>query len=150
MASLISGKIDVKPIVKKLDSFIADYPNVKKRILIKAQEALLNHIKRLAPRNTGSYADSWKKGNVTENTATIVTDQGLLYAILEFTGAPPQKRRRKPPEKPYRFKAKSGEIVFTYKIDWPGFDKIPHAAEAMKLTNKDIGQFIKEELEAIL
>lgn len=150
MTLLISGSVDFSKIEKYFKKIEDSYDDVKKAILEKAQKSLLNNIQRLAPRNTGEYANSWKLGPITNESASIITPMGKLFILLEFTGAAPQKRRRKPPEKPYVFKAKSGETVFTFKIDWPGFDKIPHAQPALLLTFKEIPEILKEELGKII
>jgi len=150
MTTLISGSVDISKINKYFKNIENNYDNIKKSILEKAQKALLNNIQRLAPRNTGAYANSWKLEPITEEGASIITPMGNLFIILEFTGAAPQKRRRKPPEKPYVFKAKSGKTVFTFKVDWPGFKKIPHAQPALELTFKEIPEILKEELEKII
>lgn len=149
MTSLISSNITFSKVQQKFDNFESEYKAIKKIILEKMQDSLLINLKRLAPRNTGSYADSWEKGEITENTAKIVTEQGILFAILEFTGSRVPAQQRKPPQKPFVFKDKSGNTVFTFKIKAKGFDKIPHAEPAMKLTIKEIGTFMKEELSKI-
>ena len=101
MTSLISGSVNVSEIQKYFKNIENNYTNIKKTILEKSQKALLDNIQRLAPRNTGEYANSWKLGEITNESASIITPMGNLYILLEFTGAAPQKRRRKPPEKPY-------------------------------------------------
>lgn len=150
MTSLISGSVDISKINDYFKNIQNNYDNIKKSILEKAQVSLLHNIQRLAPRKTGDYANSWKLEKITEDGASIVTPMGKLFILLEFTGAAPQKRRRKPPEKPYVFKTKSGETVFTFKVDWPGFEKIPHALPALKLTFNEIPEILKEELEKII
>jgi len=149
MSSPIKGKVNFTEIQKFFDDFEQRIATLKKNVLIKAQELLLITIKRLAPRNTGTYADSWINGPITDNSMTIETPLGQLYMILEFTGAAAQKRRRKPPQKPYVFKDASGNTVFTYKIDWPGFEKIPHARIALELTMEELGDILKEEFAKI-
>jgi len=146
----LKGKTNFSEITKKFDTIQKNYEDTKQAILIKAQELLLANIQRLAPRNTGDYAASWKKGDITENSASIVTNQGKLYIILEFTGSAVPARQRKPPEKPYVFQSKSGETIFTFKIKASGFNKIPHAGPAMKLTLKEISTFIADELRKLI
>ncbi len=150
MTKTIHTKIEFTKIQKYFKNIEDKYDDIKKNILEKSQKSLLNNIQRLAPRNTGEYANSWKLGPIDAESASIITPMGQLFIILEFTGAAPQKRQRKPPEKPYVFKAKSGETVFTFKVDWPGFDKIPHAKPALLLTFKEIPDILKEELDKII
>lgn len=149
MTPLISGSIDFSKIEKYFENMEINYPKFKGFVLERAQKLLLDNIQRLAPRNTGEYANSWKLGPIEDNNASIITPMGELFLILEFTGAAPQKRRRKPPEKPYVFKDKSGNTVFTFKVDWPGFDKIPHAQPALELTMRAIPEILKEEIAKI-
>ena len=101
MTPFISGSVDLSKIEKYFKNIEVGYPSIKKAILEKAQISLLHNIQRLAPRNTGEYANSWKLGPVTDESASIITSMGNLYILLEFTGAAPQKRQRKPPEKPW-------------------------------------------------
>jgi len=149
MASLISGTTNFSAIQTYFKNIENKYDDVRNIILKKAQKSLLNNIQRLAPRNTGEYANSWKLGPITDEGASIITSMGKLFILLEFTGAQPQKRKRKPPEKPYVFKDKSGNTVFTFKVDWPGFAKIPHAQPALELTIQEITEIMEEELEKI-
>lgn len=148
MCPLISGSTDFSDIDKLFDNFESIYDNVKLSLLEKTQKALLENIQRLAPRNTGDYASSWKLGPIKDGKATITTDQGKLFLILE-RGAQPQKRSRKPPQKPYVFKGKNGETIFTFKINWPGFDAIPHAGPALKLTMQQVPEIFKDEIKLL-
>lgn len=145
MSSPITSKVTFTSIIKFFDNFEQRFATMKKNILIKSQELLLMNIKRLAPRNTGAYADSWKNGEITDNSMTIETDQGELYIILEFTGSAVPAQQRKPPQKPFVFKDKSGNTVFTFKIKAKGFDKIPHAQIALELTMEELGEIVQEE-----
>lgn len=149
MTPLISLKIETKLVINIFDKIADNIVPIRQAVLEQAQTTLLKHIKRLAPRNTGSYADSWKKGTINEGSATIITDQGNLYILLEFTGADPWKRQRKPPEKPFVFTAKDGSTVFTFKINHPGFAKIPHAQPAMDLTLREMKTFLKDEIRKL-
>jgi len=145
MSGPITGKVTLDSIIKFFDNFEQRFATMKKNVLIKAQELLLMNIKRLAPRNTGTYADSWQNGEITDNSITIETDQGELYIILEFTGSHVPAQKRKPPEKPFVFKDKEGNTVFTFTIKAKGFDKIPHAKIALELTMEELGDIVKEE-----
>jgi len=145
----LKGKTNFSEITKKFDIIQRNYEDTKQLILAKAQELLLENIRRLAPRNTGAYAESWKKGEITENTATIETNQGKLYIILEFKGAAAGLRTPNT-KKVMVFQGNSGNTVFTMKVNWPGFYKIPHAGPAMKLTLKEISTFLKDELQKLI
>ncbi len=149
MAKLITGSTNFTKVEKYFKNIQDDYPKIKESILSVSQKLLLQNLQRLAPRNTGAYANSWKLGPITEEGASITTPMGNLFIILEFTGALPSKRKRSKGEKPYVFTDKSGNTVFTMTINNPGFKKIPHAQPALDLTMKAIPDIMKKELEKI-
>lgn len=149
MTEWLSGTTDFTKVDKYFKNIEKLYPKIKELILIEAQKLLLENIQRLAPRNTGAYANSWKLGPVTDEGASIVTPMGRLFILLEFTGAAPSKRKRSKGEKPYVFTDKSGNTVFTMTVNNPGFKKIPHAQPALDLTMKEVPKILKKELDKL-
>lgn len=138
MSSAIKFSFDLKPIQRELRNLSgANKEKFNRAVLIDSQDILLNYIKQLAPRKSGDYARSWKKGMISKNTAKVTTTLSQLFEILEFTGAKPQNRVRTGNQKPYVFKDENGITVFTFKINWPGFDNIPHVRPAMRRLEKD-------------
>lgn len=136
--SSFSFTFDVSPMEREIKNMSgSNKEKFNRAVLTDAQDVLLNYIKQLAPRNTGDYARSWKKGQISGKTATVQTTNGKLFAILEFTGANPQVRIRSKGQGPYVFKDSSGMIVFAMKINWPGFEKIPHVRPAMRRLEKN-------------
>ena len=116
--SAFSFKFDISPIEREIKNMAG--PNKEKYIravLTDAQVILLNYIKQFAPRKTGAYSRTWKKGQISGSTATVQTTAGKLYAILEFTGAKPQTRVRSPGQGPYVFQDSSVNTIFTMKIN---------------------------------
>jgi len=138
MSSAFIFKINLLPVTRELKK-MASTNNEKfnRAVLIDAQDILLNYIRQLAPRKSGKYAKSWKKGQIVGKKAEVTTTAGKLFALLEFTGAKPQTRVRSPGQGPYVFKDESGNVIFTMKINWPGFDNIPHVRPAMKRLEKN-------------
>lgn len=138
MSSIFNFKLDMSPIERELKN-MANTNNEKfnRAVLVDGQDILLNYIRQLAPKKSGKYAKSWKKGQIVGKKAEVRTSAGKLFALLEFTGAKPQTRVRSPGQGPYVFKSESGEVIFTMKINWPGFDNIPHVRPAMKRLEKN-------------
>jgi len=147
--TLISGKTDFREIEAYFENLAGNYVSTKKTILKKFQKILLVSMRRVAPRKSGDYADSWKLGPITDDSASIITSMGDLFILLE-KGAGPQKRSRKPPQKPYVFKGKDGKTVFTFKVDWPGFAAIPHAQIALDLALAELEGLLNQELGLLL
>ena len=109
-------------------------------VLTDAQVILLNYVQQLAPKKTGSYAESWKKDNIRGNKASISTKQKQLFVILEYTGVEPHLRVRS--DKPYVFQVESGETVFTFRINHPGWKNIPHVRPALARLRKEFRTII--------
>jgi len=150
MSEAISFKLNFEPVFKDLNNMAnVNQDKFQKAVLSDAQDILLNFIQKLAPRKTGKYAKSWRKGKITENTAQVITDQGDLYVLLEFTGAPPQLRTRSKGQGPYVFQAEDGSTVFTMKINWPGFDKIPHVRPAMRKLEANLNAIVAANLSIL-
>ncbi len=124
-------KLNLDALQKSVNRISTNLPQYTKGVLADAQLVLLVRIQSLAPKKTGKYAKSWKLGKTTGNKTEVFTDEGKLYAILEFQGANPGIRTPKQ-AKAIRFETSSGEIVFTMKVDWPGFKAIPHVRPAMR------------------
>lgn len=138
MSSMIKFSFNLKPIKRELTNLSGtNKEKFNRAVLIDSQDILLNYIKQLAPKKSGKYAKSWKKGMIRKNIADVTTTSGDLFEILEFTGADPQTRVRSAGQKPYVFKDENGITVFTFKINWPGFDNIPHVRPAMRKLEKD-------------
>ena len=125
--------INFKSMIKDFESMaVTNQKKYKRKVLTDVQTVLLRYIRALAPRNTGDYAKSWKRGKIIQDVAIVKTTAGFLYEMLEYTGAKPQLRQRSPGQKPYVFTNAQGETIFTFKINWPGFDNIPHVRPAMR------------------
>ena len=140
----MSFKMD-RTLQKEMKLFSSKKSAFTKGVLKDLQTIFLKEIKRLAPRDTGEYAQSWKAGEVTDTKATVETPQGELYDILEFEGRAPG-----------RIDAVSGGVLafewrgmdafFTF-VDHPGFEKMPHVKPALKKTMQQVKKVIKENLK---
>jgi len=149
MAKFISSTVDIKNIDAYFKNIESQFKNVKETILIQSQKLLLENLQRLAPRNSGDYANSWKLGEITEDTASIITPMGNLFIILEFTGSPGHEIKANK-KKSLKFVTKSGDTVFVVRVkDNKGFSKIPHAQPALELTLKALPKILKKELAEI-
>jgi len=148
--SVASIKFDFTSLNRELDSMASTHENrFNYAVLLDAQEIFLNYIQQLAPNKSGKYAASWKKGSITGKIATVMSSQGMLFNLLEFTGAKPQLRQRSKGQKPYVFETESGETVFTMKINWPGFDNIPHVRPALRRLEQDFNTIIAANMSKL-
>jgi len=148
--STITFKINLKPIEKELRNLGGvNREKFQRAVLTDAQEIFLNYIKQLAPKKTGQYAKSWIKGKLIGKTAEVTSPEGKLFNLLEFTGAKPQLRIRNASQGPYVFQTESGETIFTFKINWPGFDNIPHVRPALRRLEKDMSTIIAANMSKL-
>lgn len=113
-------------------------------VLKDLQTIFLKEIKRLAPRKTGDYANSWMAGTVTPTKATVETPQGELYDILEFKGRDPGLIE--PFGDVLAFEWKGTDVFFKF-VNHPGFPKIPHVKPALDKTMKEVPKVIRENLK---
>ena len=91
---------------------------------------LVAEIKRTAPRKTGEYAASWRKGPSSARRVEVRTTKPKLFEILEFVGSQPHVIR------PVRAKAlrfeQAGQVRFAKSVNHPGFPPIPHVRPALR------------------
>lgn len=137
IGSLDKVKVAVAEIAKNRDQFVKDTLN-------ELADELLKEIKQKAPRDTGEYAGSWRKGSITGNKITVETPNGDLFTILEFTGRDPG--RIDPFGDVLAFNWK-GEDVFFRFVMHPGFDEMPHVRPAMRKTMKEANRIIIKNLK---
>ena len=134
-------KINFDRLYKELDNLGGiNKEKFMRSVLTDAQDVLLTYVQQLAPKKTGMYAESWKKDNIRGNTASISTKQKQLFVILEYTGVEPHLRVRT--DKPYVFEVESGETVFTFRVNHPGWKNIPHVRPAMARLRKNFRTII--------
>lgn len=102
-----------------------------------------------APKRSGNYATSWQIGPIKfipeskSISGTIVTDEGLLYIILEFQGRAPGKIEGNPI---LHFFAEDGTEVFTRSVDHPGFPPMPHVRPALEETLQNTQRIVNQNL----
>lgn len=125
------NKFDVGPIIRNLDGMNKNFEKYQTAVLRDLQLSLIKNIRKKAPRKTGKYADSWKAGAINGDTAIIETPFGMLYAILEWSGARASLRKGK---LMVWEDETTGETVFAMKVNHPGIDKVPHVRPALKQT----------------
>ena len=143
MSARLILKID--PIFKELKNMEGvNKEKFTRSVLTDAQDILLTFVQQLAPKRSGRYAESWKKDNIRGNKASISTKQKQLFVILEYTGVEPHLRVRS--DKPYVFQVESGETVFTFRVNFPGFKNIPHVRPAMARLRKHFQTIIAGNL----
>ena len=147
--SAFTFNFDETVITREIDLIIKNQLQFQRAVLIDSQDILLNFIKQLAPRNTGKYADSWKKGKLTGKIAEVTSNQGKLFGILEFTGAKSQLRKRTKGQGPYVFTVSTGETVFSMTINWPGFENLPHVRPATRRLEKHLQAIIAANMSKL-
>lgn len=126
----ISLDFDFKPIqaeLKKLRS-TTKYGN---KVMADVQDIMIGEIRTRSPKKTGRYARSWKAGNKDSKIAEVITDQGRLFAILEFQGSRGATITPKN-AKALRFELPDGTVLFRMKANPKGFEPIPHVRPAMR------------------
>ena len=131
-------KVEIAKIPRNKDKFVKD-------TLQDFQELLLKFIDEKAPRKTGDYAKSWKKGKLRMNVTTVETPQGELFEILEFQGRRPGRIEKKVAEVLHFLV--SGQDVFVRFVDHPGFDEIPHVRPSMRKVIKDGNRIVFKNLK---
>ena len=126
----LGGSIDIKQVTTAM----LDVPSKNKQYLAKTlrdlQTLYLDLIKGYAPRDTGAYGDSWRRGEIKGNVAYIRSPMGKLYKILEFTGANPGIRKPRK-ARALRFTI-DGVVIYAMSVYFPGFLKIPHVRPAKR------------------
>lgn len=126
---IVSYKDDFDSTIKiALQEIIVGFDKFRAQTLNELQKLLLEQIQKLAPRNTGEYAESWRLGSIDGNIATVETPMGLLYIILELQGRSPGRIHGDP----LHFQI-DGSDVFVRFVDHPGFDPIPHVRPALRI-----------------
>lgn len=125
----MSFSIDMTRITGPFGRLRGGVADVVSKTLDDAADVLLEDIRKNAPKDSGRYAKSWKKGRKTENTIELVTPQGRLFIILEFEGRRPGRIDRIRAEA-LHFEV-SGEEIFARHVDHPGFPPIPHVRPAL-------------------
>ena len=139
--TFLTGRILFNPVRQKLKNLPAQLREVEPQILDDLAGALLNEIRRTAPKKTGKYRKSWTIGVKTDKKIEIFTPQGFLYVLLEFQGGRPHEIRGNPI---LRFEI-DGKVFFRHKVDHPGFAAIPHVRPAIAKIMRTAGPAIIEK-----
>ncbi len=137
IGSLDKVKVAVEEIPKNKDQFVKDTLN-------DLADELVKEIQKTAPRDTGEYANSWKKMSPSGNKITVETPAGDLFTILEFTGRDPG--RIEPFGEVLAFEWRGVDVFFRFVMH-PGFDEMPHVRPAMRKTMKQANQIIFKNLK---
>ena len=141
-------KWDTKKIEQEINNMIGgNVAKFQRACLTDIQEILLRFIKQLAPRNTGAYADSWRAEAIKGNKAVISSKAGKLFVILEFRGAKPGIREPRTAQA-LRFEI-DGKVIFALRVNFPGFDAIPHVRPALKKLNADAKVIVAAHLSKL-
>lgn len=128
----MSGAINLTRDFSGLKAFINELdknqPNYYKLLGELIQDAFLKEVVKRAPKDTGEYAKSWKKGKITISGSKIEirveTPQGKLYLILEEEGSDPHEITGSP--------LAWGDGNFAMSVQHPGFAPIPHVQPAIR------------------
>ncbi len=141
----IAAKIDLDFVLRQTKNLSQDMDDAISRSLDALADALLKEIKRTAPRKTGDYAKSWRKGRKTKNSIQIETPKQMLYLILEFTGRRPGRIYGNPT---LVFEI-DGKKIFARSVMHPGFKAIPHIRPALRKISRSAPSIIYREMQKI-
>jgi len=137
IGSLDRVKVAVEEIPKNKAQFVKDTLN-------DLADELLKEIKKTAPRDTGDYANSWKKMSPSGDKITVETPEGDLFTILEFTGRDPG--RIEPFGDVLAFNWRGQDVFFKFVMH-PGFNEMPHVRPGMRKTIRMGNQIIIKNLK---
>ncbi len=142
---MIRAKIDLTIPLKQTENLNKDMADAISRTLDELAEVLLKEIRRTAPRKTGKYAKSWKKGRKDKNSIAIETNEHLLYLILEFTGRRPGRIFGNPV---LVFEI-DGQKIFAKSVMHPGFKAMPHVRPAVRKVMQMAPKIIYNQMQKI-
>ena len=154
MAS-ITGTVDFQKVELAIKGMPQSLSKYNQAVLSDFQKTLRDAIEinspkrdRKAPSRQQKYSKSWKIGKITGNKAEIFTTMGKLYAILEFQGAKPSVQTPKK-AKAIRFELPDGTVIFTMKVNNPGFKAIPHVRPTLRLFLQNVMPIMYSHLDKI-
>ncbi len=86
MTGTVNFNIDLSPILKSITPIEKNIAKYNESALKDAQIILRNKIKKLAPKKSGKYAESWKLGKITGNRAEVFTNNKYKsFSSNQFT-----------------------------------------------------------------
>ncbi len=141
----IGAKFNLDIVINQTKGLAKDFEAAISRSLDALADELLKEIKRTAPRKTGDYAKSWRKGRKTKNSIQLETPKQMLYLILEFTGRRPGRIYGNPT---LVFEI-DGKKIFARSVMHPGFKAIPHIRPALRKITQSAPKIIHKEMQKI-
>ena len=151
---MLTARVNLKKIIGELDALPRYMDAARRDALQEIGEALVKNIRAGAPRDTGSYENSWKIKKVDSKEVVVWTPKRQLFVILEFQGSKPHEivpkkakvlrwpiRVRKvvqrgPAPSPALPSGGNQQYAYAMRVWHPGFKPIRHARPALRHVQK--------------
>ncbi len=135
--------VNIDKFLRKMGESVEVTKQFQQSVMLESAEEYLETIRRLAPKNTGRYADSWAIANISDDSVTIKSPLGQLGWFLEF-GTMPHFIYAKRKKYLHWVDPKTGEDRFATFVWHPGFAAMPHIRPAKESVIVNLPNIIKD------